>query len=229
VIRIVNPNSSTATVTATVYNESGTVLKSGSLGLVGANQILALTSAQLETALGYTPTSATAKYRLVVSANVPTFEVINDIKDPITGNLYLAQAQTDNRAATTATTTNRYVHIIYPANSTGSTTQLLVVNTTAQSSALTATAYDDNGTLLATGVNLGTLGANQTLTFTSTQLQSLIGGYTPSSKWRMVISAALSNFEVINYAQDATGFVTLAQPQTEGPVQYSAPPSLPGS
>ena len=231
VIRIVNSNYAVATVTATVYNEAGTALASGSLGTMVANQILALTSVQLEATLGYIPSSTTAKYRLVISANVPTFEVINNIKDPNTGNLYLAQAQTDYRAASTAASTTRSVHIIYPSNSAVNTTQLLVINTTAQSSALTATAYDDNGTLIMSGVYLGTLGANQTLTFTSAQLQTLIGGYTPpttSSKWRMVISANLSNFEVINYAQDVTsGSVTLAQAQTDGVDQFESPPTLP--
>jgi hypothetical protein len=217
VIRIVNPNATSATVSATVYDESGMALKSGSLGLVGPNQILALTSDQFETALGYTPT-ATAKYRLVVSANVPTFEMINDIKVPATGNLYLAQAQTDNRVASSVTTTTRKVHVIYPSNSAVSTTQLLVINTTAQSAALTVTAYDYSGNQIAVGKSLGTLGANQMLTFTSAQLESLMGYNPPtsSSKWRMVISASLSNFEAINYTKDVlTGIIILAQPQTE--------------
>ncbi|MBI3526183.1 MAG: hypothetical protein HY066_16955 [Betaproteobacteria bacterium] len=217
VMRIVNPNTVVGTFSATVYDESGSVLSSGSLGAVGAHQILALTSAQLETLLGYTPT-ATAKYRLVITGNVSTFEVINDIKVPATGNLYLAQPQTDSRTSGTAVTTSRMVLNIYPSSSLVSTTQIQVINTTAQSAVLMATAYDDNGTQVASGSSLGTLGANQTLTFTSAQLESLTGFMPPtnSSKWRMVISANLGNFEVINYAKDAlTGILVLAQPQTD--------------
>ena len=79
-------------------------------------------------------------------------------------------------------------------------------------------AFDDSGTMVASNVLVGTLGANQMLTFTSAQLESLMG-YTPpttSSKWRVAISANPTNFEVINYAKDVlTGILVLAQPQTE--------------
>ncbi len=216
-LRIVNPNSSGAAVTAVAYNEAGSMVGSGTLGNVGANQILALTSAQIESALGYTPSSTAARYRLVATANVASFEVINNIKVPSTGNLYLAQAQTDNRGSSTASSSTRSAYIVYPASSAVTTTQLHVINTGAQSAALTASAYDDNGTLVASGVALGTLGANQTLTFTSAQLESLLA-YTPptsSSKWRIAISAALGSFELVNYAKDvASGLLVLAQPQT---------------
>lgn len=56
------------------------------------------------------------------------------------------------------------------------------------------------------------------LIFTSAQLEFLLGYAPPttSSKWRIVISANLINFELINYAKDVlTGILTLAQPQTE--------------
>ncbi len=216
-LRLVNPNSSSATVTAIAYTEAGTMAGSGTLGTLAANQILALTSSQIETALGYSPSSAAAKYRLALSANVGNFEVINNIKVPSTGNLYLAQAQTDNKPASTASASTRHAFIVYPAASTVNTTLLQVINTTAQSAALTASAYDDNGALVASGRALGTLGANQMLSFTSAQLESLLA-YTPptsSSKWRVVFSANLPSFELINYAKDvASGLLVLAQAQT---------------
>jgi hypothetical protein len=218
ILRLVNPNSSSATFSATAYNDSGSVVGSGSLGTAKANQTLTFTSQQLEVMLGYAPV-ASAKYRLVINAEVPSFEVINDIRDAATGNLYLAQPQTDSRSAGTDTTTSRNVLMIYPSSSPFKTTQLQVVNTTGQSSPLTALAYDDNGTLVASNASLGTLGANQTLSFTSAQLEGLVG-YKPAtydSKWRMVLGASLANFEVVNYAKDvASGNLVLAQAQTEG-------------
>jgi len=217
-MRIINPNTTAASVTATVYDEAGPIVAIGSLETVGANQMLALSSSQIEAVLGYAPSSANARYRMALSANVPTLEVVNDIKDIATGNLYLAQAQTDNRAASSATSVSRNAYIIYPSASTLTTTQLEVINTTAQRVALAASAYDDNGTLVASNVGLGMLGANQMLTLSSAQLESLMH-YTPptsSSKWRIVFSANLSNFEVVNYSRDAlTGNLVLAQPQTE--------------
>ncbi len=217
VLRIVNPNSNAAAVTAVAYDEAGNVAGSGSLGSVGANQILALTSAQIEAALGYVPSSAEAKYRLLVNANVPSFEVIDNTKLPSNGNLYLAQAQTDNRTAGSATTTTRNAYILYPSSNAATTTELRVINTTAGSAALTATAYDDSGTLIGSNVAMGTLAPNQMQTFTSAQLESLFG-YSPGSgtKWRLILSAGLSNFEVLNYAKEvSTGLLVLAQPQTE--------------
>jgi hypothetical protein len=217
-MRIVNPNATVASLTASVYDEAGNALvTNGTLGTVGANQILALTSRQIEAALHYAPTSSSARYRMVIAANVPSFEVINDAKDAVNGNLYLAQAQTDNRAAGSASSTTRNAYIVYPsASTTGS--QIQVINTTAQSSALTASAYDDSGALVATNKALGTLAANQMLSFTSAQLESLLA-YTPptaGSTWRIVFSAGLTNFEVINYARDPiTGLLVLAQPHTE--------------
>jgi hypothetical protein len=218
VLRIVNPDANAAAVTVTAYDEAGNVVGSGSLGSVAANQILALTSAQIETAMGYTPSSATAKYRLVINANVPSFEVIDSTKVTSTGNLYLAQAQTDNRAASSGSMTSRYAHIVYPSNNPAATTELRLTNTTSSSAALTATAFSDSGALIGNGAAIGTLGANQTLTLTSAQLETLFG-YTPpsaSSTWQIVFSASLSNFELVNYINDvATGLLTLAQPQTE--------------
>jgi len=218
VIRIINPNASNATVTATVYDAAGNVLiSSGSLGTVAPNGILTLISSQIESLLGFTPASANANYRLVVNANVPSLEVLQHAKVISTGSIYLSQAQTDNRVAGSATSTTRNAYIIYPSSSNVNTTQLYVVNTTGQSASLSANAYDDNGVLVASNKSLGTLGANLMLAFTSADLEIKMG-YAPSasSKWRMVISANLSNFELINYAKDvATGIPILAQPQTE--------------
>ncbi len=224
VIRIINPTTASASVSAVAYDEAGTVVGSGALGTVGANQILALTSSQIESALGYTPSSGNAKYRMVVSANVPTFEVIANIKATASGNLYLAQAQTDNRPASSTSTTTRDAYIVYASSNTQRTTQLQLINTTSSSAVLTASAYDDSGNLVASNKSLGTLGANQMLTLTSAQLESLIG-YAPASgaTWRLVISGNLSNFELINYAKDvASGLLVLAQAQTEGTTASSA-------
>lgn len=82
---------------------------------------------------------------------------------------------------------------------------------------MTATGYADNGAVLASGIALGTLGANQMLTLTSAQLESAFS-YAPvaSSRWRIAISGALTNFEVLNYARSvSSGLLVLAQPQTE--------------
>lgn len=219
VIRIINPNATIATVTASVYDGAGNaVVSGGALGRVAPNGILTLSSGQIESLLGYSPSSANANYRLVVNADVPSFEVLQHAKAISTGSLYLSQAQTDNRAAGSATTTTRNAYIVYPSNSDGNTTQLYVVNTTSLSAPLTAKAYDDNGVLVASNKPVGMLGANLMLTLTSAQLETLMGYTppTPSSKWRIVISANLSNFELINYAKDAlTGTSVLAQSQTE--------------
>jgi hypothetical protein len=48
-----------------------------------------------EITLGYAPASTGSRYRLVISANVPSFEAVNDTKDIGAGNLYLAQPQTE--------------------------------------------------------------------------------------------------------------------------------------
>jgi streptogramin lyase len=216
VLRIINPNNVAMAVTASVYDEWGNILVTGSLGSVAANSILALTSSQLETTLNYPP-NLNDKFRLVINADVPTFEVLNDSKVPTTGNIYLAQAQTDSRPASSGSTTTRNAYIVYPSASPVSTTQLYVVNTTAQSAALTANAYDDAGNLVASNLALGTLGPNQTLTFSSSQLETA-ANYTPppDAKWRLVLSAALTNFELVNFALDVpTGVMVLAQQQTE--------------
>jgi len=45
--------------------------------------------------LGYIPLAPTTKYRIVFNANLPTFEVINYIKDVASGNVTLGQDQID--------------------------------------------------------------------------------------------------------------------------------------
>ncbi len=217
VLRIVNPNNVNATVAATAYNEAGSAVGSGALGVVNPNGILALTSSDIETALAYSPGTPGAKYRLVLSANVPSFEVINNARMSASGNLYLAQAQTDSRASGLATSTTRSALVIHPSSGSTSTTQLVLVNTSAQSSTLTANGYDDSGMQVVANKSLGTLGPYQMLTLTSAQLQNLTG-YTPASamKWRLTIAASLPGFELINYAVDTgSGVVSIAQPQTE--------------
>lgn len=217
-IRFVNPYLSGASLTATVYDEGGNTVGSGSLGTVGGKRIVAIDSSLVESRLAYVPTSADARYHMVVSANVPSFEVINNMKVPATGNLYLAQAQTDNRPASAATSTTRNAYSIYPSTAGSVTSQLHVINSTSQSAALSASAYDENGVLIATGKPLGMLGANHMLTFTSAQLESMIGYVPPSStsKWRIAISADLAAFELLHYTKDAlSGLLVLNQAQTE--------------
>ncbi len=218
VLRLVNPNAAVATVTATVLNENGGTVASGTLGVIGANKILALTSAQIESALGYVPFSPDAKYRMVMTADVPTFEVLDNTRINASGNLYLAQAQLDDRSSSVNPPVSRNAYLIAPSNSTANTTELRLINTVSQNATLTATAYNDAGQVIGTNVQLGILGANQMLTLTSAQLQALFQYTSPSStsNWRIVFTADVSNFEVINYLKDATtGLLVLAQPQTE--------------
>ena len=217
VLRIVNPNGTAATFTATAYNEAGSVVGKSSLGKAAANQTLALTSSQIETQLGYSPSSPNAKYRLVIDADVPSFEVLDSTRMQTSGNLYLAQAQTDGRLSGPAASTTRNAYIVHSSNDGVSTTELRIINTVAQSAVLKASAYDDNGALLVTGMYIGVLQANQMLTLTSAQLESLFEYRPPSgAKWRLVFSADLSNFELVNYAKEVlSGILVLAQPQTE--------------
>jgi hypothetical protein len=215
-LRIINPNAAPATLTAIAYDEAGNGMIAGSLGALGANQILALTSAQIEAALGYAPASSSALYRLAISADVPSFEVVNDAKELASGNLYLTQAQTDSRAVGSASSTARNAYIIYPSSG-ATTSQLEVINTASLAAALSATAFDESGASVASNVALGTLAPGQMLTFTSAQLEGMVGYAPPtgSATWRIIFSANSSNFEVINYARDASGLLVLAQPQTE--------------
>lgn len=94
VIRVINPNSSSASIRGTAYAEDGTILGTTAvLGTASANGMLTLTSADIETALGFTPSSGTVKYRVVLFANAASFKVINFTRDVATGNLALSQQQ----------------------------------------------------------------------------------------------------------------------------------------
>lgn len=97
VLRLINLTSQAGSVTATAYDESGNIvgISGVSIGSIQAQQTLALTSAQLETMIGYSPSSPTAKYRIAFSSNLSGFEVINFVKDVATGSVTLGQAQVD--------------------------------------------------------------------------------------------------------------------------------------
>ncbi len=97
VLRIVNKSGVSGAVTATAYNEAGTVLgtANASLGTLANNQMLTKTSAELEAALGFTPASATAKYSVVISGALPSFEVLNFSKDA-SGAITLSNTSTTN-------------------------------------------------------------------------------------------------------------------------------------
>lgn len=101
VLRVVNTGSVAGDVWGTAYNEAGTQIGTvnGTLGTaIAAGQMLSLTSAQIETALGLTGANApaaTAKYRVVLSGAISGMEVLNFTKDVATGNLALSQSQTN--------------------------------------------------------------------------------------------------------------------------------------
>jgi len=98
VIRIINTAGYDSTVlTGTAYAEDGTVLGTAgaSLGTVKKNGMLTLTSADIESKLGITGLTPTAKYRLVISSDMTSFKVINFSKDVASGSVNIAQQQTD--------------------------------------------------------------------------------------------------------------------------------------
>lgn len=98
VLRIINKSGISGAITATAYDEAGAVLgtANSSLGTIVNNQMMSKTSAELETALGFTPASATAKYSVVLSGAISNFEVLNFTKDNATGNLTLSNTSTTN-------------------------------------------------------------------------------------------------------------------------------------
>lgn len=98
VLRIINRSGQAGALTASAYNEAGTLLgtANSSLGTLENNQMLAKTSAELETALGITGLATTAKYSVVISGALPSFEVLNFTKDNATGNLTLSNTSTTN-------------------------------------------------------------------------------------------------------------------------------------
>jgi len=222
VVRVINVSENGTALTATAYNEAGTIVgtANASLGTLAAQQMRTFTSAQLEAAIGYTASAATAKYRIAFTANLPNFEVINFIKVVATGNLTLAQAQIDNRVVVTGTTSStRNALLEAPSTATTKASQVLVINPSDQAGTLTATAYDETGVRVGTAnASLGALGAQQTLTFSAAQIESALGYQAPSTnaRYRIVFAANLPSFEVINYlVHTATGNLTLAQEQID--------------
>jgi murein DD-endopeptidase MepM/ murein hydrolase activator NlpD/GH25 family lysozyme M1 (1,4-beta-N-acetylmuramidase) len=221
VVRLINIYSQSGNVTATAYNETGNTVGTvgATLGTLAAEQMLSFTSTQFENAIGYAPSTPSAKYRVVFTVNLPGFELINFVKDVPTGNLVLAHAQIDDCAASVASSSSRNVLFVNSSTSTNKTSIVRLINLAGQSGALTATAYDETGNPVGTSnAPLGAFSAQQMLTFTSAQLEEGIG-YAPSSataKYRIVFSASLPSFEVINYVSDvATGKVTLGQAQVD--------------
>jgi hypothetical protein len=221
VLRLVNTSGQSGTVTATAYSEAGSTVGTvnAALGTFADGQVLAFTSAQLESMIGYAPSSSDARHRIVFTANLPDFELINFVKDKASGNLVLAQAQIDDRADGTASATSRSAIFLNASTSASKTSIVRLINPGNQSGALTATAYDEAGKMVgAVNATLASLGAQQISTFTSAQLEAAIG-YAPSSptaKYRIVFNAALPNFEIVNEIADvATGNVTLGQAQVD--------------
>lgn len=222
VIRVINPSDDGVALTATAYNEAGSVVGTAntSLGILDGQQTQTFTSAQLESALGYTTSSATAMYRIVFTSSSPNFEVINCIKDLATGNLMLAQAQIDYRVGgVVAASSTRNALMEIPSSATTKASEVRVINLADQGGTLSATAYDETGTQVGSAnASLGTLGAQQTLTFSAAQLESALG-YQPASstaRYRIVFAANMPSFEVVNYiVETATGKVTLAQAQID--------------
>jgi hypothetical protein len=221
VLRVINLDSHSAALNATAYDEAGNIVGTASadFGTIANQQMLTFTSSQLEAVIGYAPSSPVAKYRIVFGANLPSFEIIDFIKDIATGNLTLGQAQIGNRAASTATTSSRNAFFVNPSTGASKTSVVRLINTTAQNGTLTATAYSETGSTVGkVNASLGIISAQQMLTFTSGQLEAAIG-YIPASssaKYRVAFNANLPNFEVINFVKDnATGNLTLAQAQID--------------
>jgi hypothetical protein len=221
VVRLINLDSQGGTVSATAYNEAGNVVGSANfpLATLAANQTLTYTSAQLETAVGYAPSAPTAKYRVVFSTDLPNLQVLNFIKDNATGNLTLAQPQTDNRVPDATGSVTRNALFVNASTSANKTSVLRLINPGDQGGALSATAYNEAGSAVGTaGAALGPLGAQQMMTITSAQLEAAIGYVpaAPTAKYRIVFNGALPNLEIINFVKDiASGSLTLGQDQLD--------------
>jgi hypothetical protein len=228
VLRLINLSDQAGTMTATAYDEAGSVVgtPNAALGPIAAQQMLTLTSTQLEAAIGYLPAASTAKYRTAFTANLPGFELINFIKDIASGNLTLGQAQTDNRASAATNPSVRNAFYMNPSTNVGKTSVIRLINLDPQSGNVTATAYGEAGSVAGiANTPLGTIAARQMLSFTSAQIEAALG-YTPASpnaKYRVVFSANLANFELINFIKDvATGNLVLAQDQIDDRAAGSA-------
>jgi YD repeat-containing protein len=221
IVRLLNLDFGSGAITATAYNEAGAIVgKAGSvLGMLGSNQAMTLSSAQLEAALGYTPTSGIAKYRIVFNADVPTFELVNFLAKVTGGSLTLGQMQTDSRIASSATTVTRNVLFANSSTSPNKTSVVRLINLGDQSGSVSATAYNEAGSMVgAANTVVATIAGQQMLTFTSAQLESILG-FTPSAptaKYRIVFKTSLPSFDLVNYVVDvATGSVTLGQVQID--------------
>lgn len=221
VLRLMNPFDQSGSLTATAYSEAGTVVGSpnASLGTLSAQQALTLTSAQLESAIGYVPSSPTAKYRIVLSSSLPGLELVNFVRDNATGDLTLGQPQIDNRAFVDTAASVRNALFVNASTSYNKTSVLRLINTGNDAGSITATAYGENGVVVGQrAASIGILGAQQMLTLTSAQLESLIGYLptAPTAKYRIVFTANLPSFELINFVRDnATGNLALGQSQID--------------
>jgi hypothetical protein len=103
VIRLINTGSAAAAFTATAYAVD-TGLGDGNpvaltplgtansvLGTIAVGGALNLTSAQLESKLGFTPSGGTTKYRVVISAGTNAQQILNYTKDIASGAIVLSQ------------------------------------------------------------------------------------------------------------------------------------------
>jgi hypothetical protein len=220
VLRLINLDNQSGALSATAYNEAGVVVGSPGayLGTLMARQMVTFTSAQLEAAIGYSPAAPTAKYRIVFSAGVSNFELINFVRDIATGNLTLAQAQVDKSHTGAESSSTRDALFVNASTSGNKTSVLRLLNLSDAGETLTATAYNEAGSVVGSAnASLGTLAAQQMLTFTSAQLESAIGYFpaSPTAKYRIVFSASGSSLEVLNFVKDiASGNLTLGQAQT---------------
>jgi alpha-tubulin suppressor-like RCC1 family protein len=221
VVRLVNLYNQSGAITATAYNEAGSVVGTPNfpIGTLAPQQMATFTSAQLESAIGYFPTSASAKYHIAFTVNLPGFELIHFIKHATSGNLALGQMQIDDRSASSATSSTRNALFVNPSTSSNKTSVVRLINLSNLTGAMTATAYDESGNAVGTSnASVGTLAPQQIMSFTSGQLEIALG-YTPSSptaKYRLVFGANLPSFELINDVVDVvTGNVTLGQSQVD--------------
>lgn len=98
ILRVVNTGGATGDLRATAYDEAGAILGVQNATIaagVANNQMVTLTSAQLETALGFTPSGPTAKYRVLISGNLASFKILNYSRENSTGMVTLSQGQDD--------------------------------------------------------------------------------------------------------------------------------------
>lgn len=109
IIRIVNTGGNSGTIRATAYVVGDGAMVGGvpvassaaagtanaTIATLAPNESISLTSADLETLLGYAPAAATTKYRVVFSAGLAGFKVLNYTRDVATGAIALSQAQDD--------------------------------------------------------------------------------------------------------------------------------------